>query len=439
MSTRAFLSATLFGLAAAQSLGAGKEVHPELTTYKCTIDGGCKPLKSGIVLDAASHSIHQRNNTALGCGNWGSGADPVACPDKESCAHNCVLEPIQDYSTGGVFTEGETMRLDLYNPSGNFVSPRVYLLAEDMENYEMLELTGNELSFDVDVSRLPCGMNGALYLSEMRADGGKSALNPGGAAYGTGYCDAQCYVTPWVNGEVSLTKPFYPTSTYTYQGNIDAEGVCCNEMDIWEANARSNSIAPHPCSSESLFTCTGDDCLQPAGVCDKWGCVDNPYKQRNDKEFYGPGLKVDTTKPFTVVTQFPAEDGILKAIVRKYVQNGVVVENTQVNVTMDEAFCDAQGAGTESFNRLGGLPAQGGALTRGSVLALSVWWDEGGNMTWLDSGDAGPCLPGEGNPKFIQEVEPRPTVTFSKIKWGEIGSTFGGAAHNSSMSYRWKA
>lgn len=424
MSARTLLSAALMGLAAAQSLGVGKEVHPGLTTYKCTTAGGCKPLKSGIVLDAASHKIHQRNNTALGCGDWGSGADPIACPDKESCARNCVLEPIQDYSTGGVFTTGDSMRLDLYNPAGEFVTPRVYLLAEDMENYEMLELTGNELSFDVDTSRLPCGMNGALYLSEMRADGGKSKLNPGGAAYGTGYCDAQCYVTPWINGE----------------GNIDAEGVCCNEMDIWEANSRSNSIAPHPCSTESIFTCTGDECLQPgpAGVCDKWGCSDNPYKNRNDKTLYGPGLKVDTTKPFTVVTQFPAEDGILKAIVRKYVQNGIVVENTQVNVTMTEAFCDAQGSGTESFNRLGGLPAMGGALTRGSVLALSVWWDEGGNMTWLDSGESGPCLVGEGNPEYIKTVEPRPTVTFSKIKWGEIGSTFA-PAKNSSSCYKWKA
>jgi hypothetical protein len=64
-------------------------------------------------------------------------------------------------------------------------------------------LTGQEFSFDVDVSKLPCGMNGALYLSEMKEDGGKSELNPGGAAYGTGYCDAQCFVTPWVEGVVS--------------------------------------------------------------------------------------------------------------------------------------------------------------------------------------------------------------------------------------------
>lgn len=216
MSTRALISATLLGLAAAQSLGQGKEVHPELITYKCTNAGGCKPLKTGIVLDAASHNIHQRNNTALGCGTWGNGPDPVACPDKESCAHNCVLEPISDYKANAVFTDGDSLQLDLYNPSGGFASPRVYLLGEDKQNYEMLQLTGQEFTFEVDASRLPCGMNGALYLSEMEADGGKSELNPGGAAYGTGYCDAQCYVTPWVNGEVSLQIPHSGTHAYIH-------------------------------------------------------------------------------------------------------------------------------------------------------------------------------------------------------------------------------
>lgn len=85
----------------------------------------------------------------------------------------------------------------------NVVSPRIYLLDEAKEKYEMLQLTGNEIAFDVEASHLPCGMNSALYLSEMAADGGKSDLNTGGGAWGTGYCDAQCYVTPFINGEVS--------------------------------------------------------------------------------------------------------------------------------------------------------------------------------------------------------------------------------------------
>lgn len=86
--------------------------------------------------------------------------------------------------------------------NGTSVSPRLYLLQENGLDYEFLHLTGNELSFDVDLSKLPCGMNGALYLTEMSETGGRSYLNPGGATYGTGYCDAQCYADPFINGVV---------------------------------------------------------------------------------------------------------------------------------------------------------------------------------------------------------------------------------------------
>lgn len=45
-------------------------------------------------------------------------------------------------------------------------------------------------------------------------------------------------------------------------------------------------------------------------------------------------------------------------------------------------------------------------------------------MNWMDSGDAGPCNATEGDPNVIVQVEPSPSVTFSKIKWGDIGSTY---------------
>ncbi|KAF2028357.1 glycoside hydrolase [Setomelanomma holmii] len=414
MSSYTFLVAALLGLASAQSLGTTPEVHPKLTTWQCTKARGCQAKKTAIVIDAATHWIHQKNNTALGCGNWGSGADPVACPDEKTCAQNCVIEGVQDYAALGVTTKDSSVKLDMYSPSGSTASPRVYLLAEDEKNYEMLKLNGNEFSFDVDVSHLPCGMNGALYLSEMQKDGGRSKLNPGGASLGTGYCDAQCYVTPWVNGV----------------GNIAGKGVCCNEMDIWEANARANQIAPHTCSRDSLFTCTGDEC-GAKGLCDKNGCGDNPYRHRGAKDFYGPKLKVDTSRSFTVVTQFPAKNGVLQQIVRKYVQDGKVLDNAAKNITMDQAYCNAQG-GAEMFSQLGGMKGMGNALARGMVLAMSIWWDEGGYMNWLDSGDAGPCNATEGDPKVIQQIEKAPTVTFSQIKWGEIGSTFG-------SSHKWRA
>ena len=201
MARSLLLGSLYLGLVAAQSLGKTAEKHPKLQTWKCTKAGGCIKQETALVMDSASHPISQVGNPSLGCGNWGEKPNATVCPDAETCAKNCVMEGIPDYSTYGVSTKGGDLLLDMYGKNG-VSSPRVYLLAENEKKYEMLKLTGNELTFDVDVSKLPCGMNGALYLSEMEENGGESKLNPGGAAYGTGYCDAQCYVTPWVNGQV---------------------------------------------------------------------------------------------------------------------------------------------------------------------------------------------------------------------------------------------
>jgi cellulase len=411
MTRTAIVVSSFLALAAAQSLGKNsREVHPKINTWKCTTNGGCKQQTNAIVLDAASHSIHQAQNSALGCGNWGSGPDATACPDEETCFKNCVMEGISDYSTYGVKTSGDKLTLDMYGKNG-VSSPRVYLLAENEKSYEMMKLTNKEFTFDVDVSKLPCGMNGALYLSEMEEKGGEGKLNPGGAAYGTGYCDAQCFVTPWVNGV----------------GNVQAKGACCNEMDIWEANKRATQIAPHTCNKPGLYQCSGTECAFD-GVCDKNGCGDNPYV-KGDKTYYGPGLTVDTSKPFTVVTQFPAKNGTLQEIRRIYVQNGKVIENAMISTTghMNDEYCTKNGA--TKFLSLGAMKGMGQSLDRGMVLAMSVWWDESGFMKWLDSGNAGPCNATEGDPKMIQKIEPRPTVTFSQFKWGDIGSTFKSRKH----------
>ncbi|KAK0711716.1 Humicola Insolens Endocellulase Egi S37w, P39w double-mutant [Lasiosphaeris hirsuta] len=323
------------------------------------------------------------------------------------------MEGVADYSRYGVTTAGSALRLQ-HILDGKVVSPRVYLLDASEHKYEMLQLTGREFAFDVEASKLPCGMNSALYLSEMEAEGGKSALNTGGAYYGTGYCDAQCFVTPFINGV----------------GNIEGKGSCCNEMDIWEANSRSNHIAPHTCSKPGLYQCTGAEC-ESAGVCDKNGCAWNPRRVKIDNVFgRGDGFKVNTLRPFTVITQFPAgADGRLKEINRVYVQDGKVIENYVVKSAglpevsaLNDAFCNA--TKSDSYLRLGGTPGMGDALARGMVLATSIWWDEGGNMTWLDAGEAGPCNTTEGNPSSVVKVEPNPEVTFSNIKWGEIGSTY---------------
>jgi len=132
-----------------------------------------------------------------------------------------------------------------------------------------------------------------------------------------------------------------------------------------------------------------------------------------------------------VVTQFPAfPNGTLQQINRFYIQGGKLIANAPVNQTgavpytsINLPYCEAHSGGAQ-FLPLGGFDSIGGALTRGMVLIFSIWWDSGGNMTWLDSGNAGPCTADEGNPSVIQQVQPDTQVTFSNIKWGEINSTF---------------
>ncbi|KAJ4424140.1 hypothetical protein N0V82_001188 [Gnomoniopsis sp. IMI 355080] len=167
------------------------EVHPKLPTQRCTTAGGCVEQQTALVTDALSRNLHAKDDLSVSCNTTPLNA--TLCPTAEACAQNCVLEGV-DYTSMGVLTEGTALTLRMYVFNGSAyekINPRLYLLAEDEQNYELLKLSNQELTYDVDLSQLGCGMNGALYLSEMDASGSRSALNPAGAAYGTGYCDAQ--------------------------------------------------------------------------------------------------------------------------------------------------------------------------------------------------------------------------------------------------------
>ncbi|KAF4216639.1 hypothetical protein CNMCM8980_006502 [Aspergillus fumigatiaffinis] len=402
--TLAATALVLLRLVTAQQIGSTAENHPQLTTYRCSSQGGCVAQSTSVVLDINAHWIHQ-NGAQTSC-TTSSGLDPSLCPDAVTCSQNCVVEGIADYSSFGVQTTGGAMTLRQFQVQNGQITtlrPRVYLLAEDGINYSKLQLLNQEFTFDVDASKMPCGMNGALYLSEMDASGGRSALNSAGATYGTGYCDAQCFNPgPWINGEA----------------NTAGAGACCQEMDLWEANSRSTIFSPHPCNTAGLYACTGAECYS---ICDGYGCTYNPY-ELGAKDYYGYGLTVDTSKPITVVTQFVTADntatGTLAEIRRLYVQDGRVIGNTAVAMT--EAFC----SWSSTFEALGGLQRMGEALGRGMVPVFSIWDDPGLWMHWLDSDGAGPCGGTEGDPAFIQATYPNTAVTFSKIRWGDIGSTY---------------
>ena len=156
---------------------------------------------------------------------------------------------------------------------------------------------------------------------------------------------------------------------------------------------------------------TCDNSAKPAGNCASWGCGYNAYSNGN-KNFYGPGstFKVDTTKPFTVVTQFVTanntDNGTLTQINRFYVQNGKKIANPNTNVSglsgfssMTDANCASQAKATGStdyFASAGGLKSMGKSLQSGMVMSLCLWDDPSSSMLWLDSAPNGPCSASSG-------------------------------------------
>ena len=168
-----------------------------------------------------------------------------------------------------------------------------------------------------------------------------------------------------------------------------------------------------------------------------------------NKTYYGPGKLVDSSSKLTVVTQFFTNNnsttGLLSEIRRLYIQNGKVIQNSKVNIpgmaaydSITSAYCTAQEKVLldRGFDQRGGLNATTKAMVYGMVLAMSVWEDHTSSMLWLDSnypidGDPskagisrGDCSVTSGKPEDVESSATTARVTFSNIKYGDIGSTY---------------
>ncbi|PQE13871.1 putative 14-beta-D-glucan cellobiohydrolase B protein [Rutstroemia sp. NJR-2017a BBW] len=401
MSSKIASVLTLIAAAYGQQIGTYQsETHPSLTWQTCTASGSCTTTTGSVVLDGNwrwTHSTSSSTNCYTG-NTW----DSTLCPDDATCAKNCALDGASYSSTYGITTSGNSLRLNFVTQSSQKnVGSRVYLLA-DNTHYKTFNLLAQEFTFDVDVSHLPCGLNGALYFVSMPADGGISSTNKAGAQYGTGYCDAQCPRDMKFIGGQANVEGWTPASNNANTG-VGGKGSCCAEMDIWEANSISTAVTPHSCDTVTPTVCSGDACggtyssSRYAGTCDPDGCDFNSYRQGN-KTFYGPGMTVNTNSVFTVVTQ--------------------------------TAFGD-----TTSFANHGGMASMSSAMKSGMVLVLSLWDDYYANMLWLDStyptsntspgGPRGTCATSSGVPADVESSASNAYVVYSNIKFGPINSTYG--------------
>ncbi|KAI5897367.1 glycoside hydrolase family 7 protein [Schizophyllum commune H4-8] len=452
-SLTALTALSLFAGAHAQQVGTlQSETHPSLTYQTCT-SSGCTSHNGKVVLDSNWRWTHITNGSD-NCYD-GNEWDTSVCSDPTECASNCAIDGADYPGTYGIQSSGDALTLKFVT-NGQYstnIGSRVYLMDTD-SSYAIWKLKNQEFTFDVDVSNLPCGLNGAVYFAEMEADGGMSKFsgNKAGAKYGTGYCDAQCpHDIKFINGEANIVD-WQPSPNDTNAGS-GKYGTCCNEMDIWEANSQATAVTPHTCTSVGQTRCEGTDCgdgdQRYDGVCDKDGCDFNSWRM-GDQTFFGEGKTVDTTQVMTVVTQFITSDGTasgdLTEIRRIYVQNGQVIQNSKTAIEgMDEfdsitdEFCAQQKAAfndNTSFADRGGMSRMGETFDNGMVLVLSLWDDHAANMLWLDSEypldrDAsepgtsrGPCSRDSGKPTDVESQSPDASVVYSNLRFGDLDSTY---------------
>jgi hypothetical protein len=335
------------------ALSVSETSSPKLTWQKCT-KAGCTSITGSVVADKENRGTE--------------------------------TEPIADYGARlGVTTTGGTLKQKLvtvYNGKKT-IGSRLYLLTSDGGSYELFNFVGKEISYDVDLSQILCGVNAAFYTGEMPAKGTGAA----GAVYGGGYCDAN------------------------YVG-----GNGCHEMDIQEANKYAMVMTMHTCQSLGIQA--------GRGSCDNGGCGFTAYRF-GAKTFWGGDVNVNTK--ITVVTQFIGSGVGMSEIKRFYVQGGKVIKNAAVKVwgsqqafdSIVPGFCQASGHSTDGWHSLNQMAA---SFARGHALIFSLW--DSNDMGWLDGqgGEYGPC----DNPSTasIEALHPDMTVTWSNIKFGDMDSTY---------------
>ncbi|KAK1511297.1 glycosyl hydrolase family 7 [Colletotrichum costaricense] len=437
------LSVLLAAISAVSAQQAGTlqtETHPKLTWQKCTASS-CTNVNGEVVIDHNWRWLHDASGTNCYDGNkWTS-----ACSSATDCASKCSLEGADYAATYGVTTSGNALSLKFVTQHayGKNIGSRHYLM-NSASAYEMFTLTGNELAFDVDLSQVDCGLNGALYFVQMDADGGmaKYPTNKAGAKYGTGYCDAQCARDlKFVGGKANI-EGWVPSSNDANAG-VGPYGACCAEMDVWESNSHSFAVTPHACTNNAYHVCETSGCGGTysadrfAGDCDANGCDFNPYRM-GVTGFYGKGKTVDTSKKFTVVTQFSNNK-----VAQYFVQNGAKINmpNSTISGVSGNAvtpeFCTAQFKAfgdRDRFSEVGGFSKLNSALSGKWVLVMSLWDDHYASMLWLDSvyppekagqpGAArGDCPTTSGVPAEVENSLASATVTYSNIRFGPIGST----------------
>ncbi|KAF5014819.1 hypothetical protein F66182_14064, partial [Fusarium sp. NRRL 66182] len=155
----ALVLGSLLATASAQQIGTyTAETHPSLSWSTCKSGGSCTTNAGSITLDANWRWVHGVN-TSTNC-YTGNTWNTAICDSDAACAQDCALDGADYSGTYGITTSGNSLRLNFV--TGSNVGSRTYLMA-DNTHYQIFDLLNQEFTFTVDVSNLPCGLNGALY------------------------------------------------------------------------------------------------------------------------------------------------------------------------------------------------------------------------------------------------------------------------------------
>ncbi|CAP62187.1 uncharacterized protein PODANS_5_12770, partial [Podospora anserina S mat+] len=326
-----------------------------------------------------------------------------------NCTSKCLLEGAGDYRWSyGITTTNATLMQKLVTRiefATNYGS-RIFLL-EKKDRYHTFVLLGNELSFEVDLSTVGCGVNAALGFVAMDADGGVERHKPwneAGAEYGTGYCDGWCQDRQrFVGGRAATNKQ----GARGYQWQSD--GACCPEFAVCVPGKGASTTRIG--WGRRNFMGRGSWSIPQGNSRD----VVTRWEEDHQYQFFiQDGKRIDVPAP--------TWDGLPK-------QSGLSKEmcDVQANVFMEQDIWAVHN----------GWPThQRQVLSRPMVLVTSIdaadWYTWN---TWLDSSkippyddrdpgvERGPCPWEDNEPLIARASNGQAKVVWSNIRFGPIGST----------------
>merc|ERR1712194_622779 len=159
-----------------------------------------------------------------------------------------------------------------------------------LSNYHNFSLFNKEVSYDIDLGKVGCSCNAALFFVSMPGFNEDGTIAQGNDPHLPWYCDA-----------------------------TGIGGVKCWEHDTIEGNQYTMGVTPHKCNANP-----GQYITQ----CHQRGCQSNTFLE--DPKAYCPdsSCTIDTRKPFRIVQKYIADATMttLASIVTRLVQGDHVFE-----------------------------------------------------------------------------------------------------------------